>query len=81
MGQTEATRIMQFAVGVKNDGVWGEYTDAAVRQAMNKPAEVITNFTSRRQHVYEMMPGYQYFGTGWTRRNNEITQQALGMAA
>ena len=81
MGQTEATRIMQFAVGVKNDGVWGEFTAAAVRQANNDPATLITNFSSRRQHVYEMMPGYQYFGTGWTRRNNEIAQQALRMAA
>lgn len=81
MGTTEATKVLQFAIGEKVDGLWGEYTAAGLKQAMNKPAELITNFTSRRQRVYEMMPGFKYFGDDWTRRTTEIGKESLRMAA
>lgn len=81
MGQTEATRVLQFALGIPVDGIWGPQTTAAVQDEMRRPVTLITNFTSRREHVYEMMPGFAYFGQGWTRRTHEIGQQSLRMAA
>ena len=81
MGQTEAIRILQHALGVTNDGVWGEHTAAAVRDANRNPAAAITNFTSRRQWVYEHMRGFSWFGDDWTRRTHEIGQQSLRMTA
>lgn len=79
-GPTEATRILQVALGVDNDGEWGPQTDAAVKLADMDVVAHIERFTSRRLEVYRGMKGFQYFGTGWTRRANEIGAQALKMA-
>ena len=77
MGSTEAIRILQFSLGVAIDGIWGPRTQAALTLA--KTADAVTNFTSRRQKVYEMTPGFQYFGTDWTRRTAEIGTASLKM--
>ena len=79
-GPTEAIRILQVALGVDNDGDWGPQTDAAVRLADMDIVAHIERFTARRLEVYRAMKGFQYFGTGWTRRANEIGAEALKMA-
>ncbi len=81
MGTTEATKIIQFAAGTHNDGFWGPKTTNAVNEAMKDPSTLITNMTSRRQHVYEMMAGFRWFGEDWTRRTEEIGKISLRMAS
>lgn len=78
-GSTEGTKIMQAALSCANDGDWGPATAQAVTAA--NPLQAIKAFTARRQTVYRMMNGFQYFGTDWIRRSQEIGAQATIMAA
>lgn len=79
-GPTEAIRILQVALGIKNDGDWGPQTQAAVTLAGNDAVAHIERFTSRRIEVYKEMPGFKYFGEDWVRRAHEIGAAALSMA-
>lgn len=81
MGSTEATKILQVALGVTGDGDWGPHTDAALTLALKNIAPVVEAFTARRQAVYKMMAGFPYFGTDWIRRAQEIGAEALKMVA
>jgi lysozyme family protein len=79
-GQEEATRILQVALGVESDGIFGPTTAAAVEAIKNVPA-IVTAFTARREAVYKETANYQYFGTDWERRASEIGAEALTMAS
>jgi lysozyme family protein len=70
-GPTQSTRILQFALGVSVDGIWGPLTDAAVKAITSVPA-VIEAFTAERERVYEETRNYDIFGTDWMRRAQEI---------
>jgi lysozyme family protein len=77
-GSTEGTKILQFALGIVNDGDWGSETAAAVA-AISDLQNIIVGFTARRETVYREMRGFQYFGKDWLRRASEIGRQALKM--
>lgn len=77
-GSTEGTKILQAALGRANDGLWGKVTQAAVDAIADVPA-ALRLFTNRRQVVYRQMAGFQYFGTDWIRRSQEIGAAALKM--
>ena len=81
MGSTEATKILQHALGVASDGDWGPLTSAAVTLASKDMMGRIEAFTLRRQAVYRQLKGFPYFGTDWLRRATEIGAEALKMAA
>jgi lysozyme family protein len=78
-GTHEAIKILQVAIGVSNDGIWGPHTDAAVKAITDLP-RVIKAFTERRITVYRQMSGFVYFGRDWVRRATEIGATALKMA-
>ncbi len=80
MGSFEAVKVLQVALGIAADGKWGAKTDGAVK-AIDDVASAIRAFTLRRRAVYREMRGFQYFGTDWLRRAQEIGAQALTMAA
>lgn len=77
-GATEATKVLQAALGCANDGLWGPGTQAAVDAITDVPA-AIRAFTRRRQTVYRQMAGFKYFGDDWIRRSQEIEAEALKM--
>jgi len=77
-GSAEATKVLQYALGITVDGEWGPMTDAAVSTIRDIP-KVVRYFTVRRLHVYQEMRGFVYFGTDWTRRTQEIGRTALTM--
>lgn len=77
MGTTEATMILQHALGASADGDWGSETQKVVSTAT--PVAAIKAYTARRLAVYHMMAGFRYFGGDWTRRTNEIGAEALKM--
>lgn len=70
-GGTEATKILQFALGVTADGIIGLITIAAIKAITNVEA-VINAFTARREAVYEETRNFPIFGTDWERRAQEI---------
>lgn len=77
-GTTEAVKILQFALNLARDGVWGIQTAAALASYTDQVA-LINAFGMRRRAVYQEMPGYQYFGKDWTRRAIQIHDQSLKM--
>lgn len=81
-GVTEATKILQYVHGIPVDGIWGPQTDDAVQAKLTAAVSVtlIKAFTARREAVYRMFAGYQYFGNDWERRSAEIGSQAVAMA-
>ena len=78
---TEATKILQVALGIHSDGDWGPQTSAAVEAiAKDDVKHVIDLFTARRKVVYRESKGFVYFKTDWMRRATEIGAEALKMA-
>jgi lysozyme family protein len=78
-GSTESVRMLQYALGIQDDGEWGPETAAAVA-AIKDPSAIVQAFTARRCAVYREMRGFPYFGTDWLRRSDEIGATALKMA-
>ena len=78
-GPGAATLILQRALGITGDRVWGPATDAAVKVITN-PVAVINAFTNNREAYYRALRGFQYFGTDWIRRSAEIGAEAIKMA-
>jgi lysozyme family protein len=78
---SEATKVLQHVLGVPVDGEWGSQTGAAVAAIGARAPTIVGAFTARRLAVYQEMKGFQYFGTDWTRRTQEIGARALRMAA
>jgi lysozyme family protein len=70
-GPTQSTRILQFALDIPVDGIWGGQTDAAVKTVKSVNA-TIQAFTTRREAVYEQTRNFNRFGTDWMRRAEEI---------
>ncbi len=79
-GCVEATRILQRILGLTVDGFWGPKTAARISGIVD-PKSTIAFFTNRRRIVYQLMPGFKYFGKDWLRRSDEIGAIALKMAA
>jgi lysozyme family protein len=79
-GVGEAVKILQFSLGLDNDGQWGLKTDAAVKAISDVPA-AIKAFSSRRYAVYGMSRGFTLFGKDWDRRTSEIETASLNMVA
>jgi lysozyme family protein len=80
MGPEEATRILQVALGIADDGVWGPQTSGAAAGITNV-VQVIHAFTVRRLAVYETFSTFKYFGTDWARRTSRIGSQSVAMAS
>jgi lysozyme family protein len=81
-GSTEAIRILQFTLGLVNDGIWGPKTAAAVSTiAPGAAAACIRDFTARRQEVYRESKGFVYFGRDWLARAARIEQSGLEIAS
>ena len=79
-GTHEAVKILQFALHIPVDGMWGSQTQAAVMAIANSTAIVVSKFTARRAAVYRMMPSDQYFDKDWQRRTSEIGATSATMA-
>lgn len=65
-GIAQATRWLQRAVGVADDGIIGPVTLGALRIA--DPADVIARFNAERLEFMTRLSGWRTFGAGWARR-------------
>jgi lysozyme family protein len=79
-GPVEAIKILQFSLGITADGTWGPQTEAAIG-AITDRAAIVNKFTARREAVYRMTKGFQYFGKDWIGRAQRIGAAAAAMAA
>lgn len=74
-GVGRASKYLQACVGVKQDGVIGAMTIAAI----GKPANVINAICDRRLSFLRNLDTFLTFGRGWTRRVVEVRKHALEM--
>lgn len=65
-GPSQASRWLQRAVGVKEDGVVGKVTLAAVDNADHQKLAVL--FCAARLEFLTSLPTWATFGKGWARR-------------
>lgn len=79
MGTHEATVLLQRTLGLAAHGSFGPVTSAAVAN-LRAIEPAIHHFGMYRLGAYQRMKGWPFFHTGWTRREREITAQALEMA-
>lgn len=77
-GNFEATKLLQQALGVSADGIFGLQTLAAVQRCRNIPA-LINKLCALRLSYYHRLKTWIFFGVGWTRRDTGIQVKALSM--
>ena len=76
-GVSRSSKGIQKCCGAEPDGVIGPKTlQLVLGQDTNF---MIEKFKEVRQSFYEGLNHFDAFGRGWTRRNNEATEVALGM--
>ena len=78
MGPGQATEILQFALDIGVDGIWGPQTAGAVA-GISDVDGVINAFTAQREAVYRSFSTFQYFGADWIRRATEIGAELIQM--
>lgn len=69
-GVGQASKWLQRAVGVRDDGVIGPQTLAAVRAA--DPYRIAAIFSGQRLKFMAGLVAFDHFGKGWTRRVADI---------
>jgi len=77
-GVKRASRLLQRAVGVDDDGVIGRATLAAVEAL--EPAEIIDRFCAERLSFLESLPTFATFGKGWSRRVASVKTESMNLA-
>ena len=76
-GPGRASKVLQRAVAAKADGAIGPKTIAAVRAF--DPIDVLHKYYDGREAFYRSLNDYKTFGNGWSRRNSETLEKALGL--
>lgn len=79
-GPFEAIKILQRALKIGADGIWGDETKNAVASITDLSA-VINSFANTRLAVYRQMRGWQYFAHSWTARTASIKTSSVAMVA
>jgi lysozyme family protein len=77
-GVSRASKFLQAAVGVKQDGQIGFATMEAVRNA--SPSGVVTSVCDARLAFLKRLSTWDVFGKGWASRVAGVRKMALGMA-
>jgi lysozyme family protein len=77
-GVKRASKLLQRAVGVDDDGVIGRGTLAAV-EALSAE-EIIDRFCAERLSFLEALPTFATFGKGWSRRVAGVKTESLNLA-
>jgi lysozyme family protein len=77
-GPRRATELLQEAVDVTADGVFGPNTAAAVKNLWGSQ-DVIDTFKKDADDFYEHLGTFRYFGKDWLRRDSEIEAQSDAM--
>lgn len=73
-----AVRVLQWALGVAQDGVFGPVTMAAAARV--PAAALIADFTADEDRYYKELGDFWRFGRGWLRRADDCQELALQIA-
>jgi lysozyme family protein len=77
-GPRRSTELLQEAIAVPADGVFGPLTAATVKSLWGSQA-VIDTFKKDADDFYKHLGTFRYFGRDWLRRDSEIQTQADAM--
>jgi lysozyme family protein len=77
-GVKRASKLLQRAVGVDDDGVIGRATMTAVEAL--ETAEIIDRFCAERLSFLESLPTFATFGKGWSRRVASVKTESMNLA-
>lgn len=77
-GNRAAVRMLQRALGVKDDGVIGPVTIAKCKE--KSPQAVAHWMADQRLAHYRALATFATYGKGWTRRVNDVLAQAYTLA-
>ncbi len=77
-GTRRAIRILQGCVGSTVDGSLGPNTMGAVAR-FTDTKQLIEDFSNERLEFLQSLPTFSTFGRGWTRRVNEVKDEAIRM--
>ncbi len=83
-GSHRAIVLLQIALKVTADGVYGAKTDAAIKSATTTPAGtvlLIDRYKMAREAFYHALSTFQYFGKDWIARSETIDKQADAMVS
>ena len=76
-GPGRAAKGLQSIIGATADGIIGPNTLKQLKKF--DPKQVIVDMYAARKEFYNKLEGFQTFGRGWSRRNEETMHQALEM--
>ena len=78
-GVSRASKFLQNVVKVKEDGIIGLMTLAAVR-AMN-PDDLVKQYSDLKTEYYQSLNTFDHFGEGWLARVAQVQNDALTMTS
>ena len=76
-GSNASRKMVQIAVGVNNDGIFGPATLKAIQNADAK--DVLGRFTSAKIKFYQSLSNFDVYGKGWLKRCADVQQIANEM--
>ena len=76
-GSNASRKMVQIAVGVNNDGIFGPATLKAIQNADAK--DVLGKFTSAKIKFYQSLSNFDVYGKGWLKRCADVQQIANEM--
>ena len=76
-GSNASRKMVQIAVGVNNDGIFGPATLKAIQNADAK--DVLGRFTSAKIKFYQSLSNFEVYGKGWLKRCADVQQIANEM--
>lgn len=78
-GPSASRKMIQRALGVTADGVFGPKTMAAIEAADGK--ELMQKFSEAKTTFYKSLSNFNVYGTGWLRRVADVQAVANKMIA
>ena len=76
-GVTTATKLLQKAVEVKDDGKIGPVTLAAVKKTLTY--DLLQEYIARRHVYWADISTFDRYGLGWSRRGVKVLLRAISM--
>ncbi len=83
-GPSEATRLLQQALGITIDGDYGGETERAVAAILPEHdtiSRLIRSFDADEENWYRHLSKFQYFGKDWIGRAQRCRDKSLTMVA
>jgi len=78
-GPSRAAKILQDLIGAEPDGSIGPKTLASLDAYVARETlpRVIDQYQARRLHYLQALPTWPVFGKGWTKRVNDVLDEAI----